>query len=158
MSQRRRRILVTTDFSSMLEPLITHGADQARQSEGEVIVLHVFGPQEYAQVFKETKMALDEFMQKLCAEMRYRVERIPISGIPIQCEVAQGRSTTEQILATAQALKADLIVVGTHGRTGVRRAVLGSVAEEVLRHAPCPVLVVPIAVAKAEQRLAEVTA
>lgn len=48
----------------------------------------------------------------------------------------------EEIVATAKAWSADLIVIGSHGRSGLGRALLGSVAEAVMRHAPCPVLVV----------------
>lgn len=51
-------------------------------------------------------------------------------------------SPTERILALAEDLKADMIVVGTHGRKGIQRLMVGSVAENVLRHARCPVLVV----------------
>ena len=65
---------------------------------------------------------------------------------PIQ---RQGEPINE-ILRTSAALECDLIVIGTHGRTGVQRLLLGSVAENVLRRSPTPVLVVPLAMAKRE--------
>jgi quercetin dioxygenase-like cupin family protein len=65
----------------------------------------------------------------------------PDGDIRVEHRVAEGNASQE-ILRSAQALKCDLIVMGTHGRTGLDRLLTGSVAEEVLRKAPCPVLVV----------------
>jgi nucleotide-binding universal stress UspA family protein len=64
------------------------------------------------------------------------------SGLPVQFEVCEGRAATE-ILARASALPSDLLVMGTHGRSGFERLMLGSITEKVLRKAGCPVLIVP---------------
>ena len=63
------------------------------------------------------------------------------AGSPVQFEMGEGNAATE-ILAKADAMRADLIVMGTHGRSGFERLVLGSVTEKVLRKAACPVLTV----------------
>jgi universal stress protein A len=63
--------------------------------------------------------------------------------VPMQVRAAVGKPA-EEILRVAREEKVDLIVMGTHGRTGVRHLLLGSVAEEVTRHAPCPVFTVRI--------------
>ena len=64
------------------------------------------------------------------------------AGVAYTAEVVDAGEAASGIVAQALNVKADMIVVGSHGRTGVRRALLGSVAERVLRHATCPVLVV----------------
>jgi nucleotide-binding universal stress UspA family protein len=63
--------------------------------------------------------------------------------VPVEYRVAEGDTATE-ILRLADEVKADLIVMGTHGRRGVGRLLMGSVAEEVVRKAPCPVLTVKV--------------
>jgi nucleotide-binding universal stress UspA family protein len=72
-------------------------------------------------------------------------------------KVIPGRSITEGILTIADSLKADIIVMGSHSRTGLARVILGSVAESVLRRAKVPVLIVPVAALEASQRQAVVS-
>jgi nucleotide-binding universal stress UspA family protein len=79
-------------------------------------------------------------------------------AVHVEHRLKEGAPATE-ILRTARALECDLIVMGTHGRTGVGRLLMGSVAEEVLRKAPCPVLTVKTAIpgeVLAEKPVAEV--
>jgi nucleotide-binding universal stress UspA family protein len=77
----------------------------------------------------EAKTLINEFRQRLAPQSN-ALEFVPVGG-----------SATE-IAKAAKEWPADLIVIGSHGRSGVKRALLGSVAEGVMRHAPCPVLVV----------------
>ena len=72
-------------------------------------------------------------------EFTYEVEA---GGVVIHAEVAEG-DPVDTIIRRAETWPADLIVMGTHGRTGLERLLLGSVAEKVLRRAPCPVLTMP---------------
>jgi hypothetical protein len=78
-------------------------------------------------------------------------ERLKLAdpSLRVQFRVAEG-SPADEILRTAHGNKVDMIVLGTHGRGGLRRAIMGSVAEKVLRLAPCPVMTVNSAVAMAE--------
>jgi nucleotide-binding universal stress UspA family protein len=69
-------------------------------------------------------------------------------AVPVQVHIAVGKPA-EEIVRVAQEEGVDLVVMGTHGRTGVRHLLLGSVAEDVTRHAPCPVFTVRIAAASA---------
>jgi nucleotide-binding universal stress UspA family protein len=82
----------------------------------------------------------------------------PDAGVPVEHRLAEGEPP-EEILRLAEASHADIIVMGTHGRSGLRRLLLGSVAEEVLRQATCPVLIVkpgtPDPVTDAETSAAE---
>jgi len=77
--------------------------------------------------------------ERMHALQRVAREEIP-EGVPVRCLVREG-FPPEEILAEAESGKHDLIVIGTHGRTGVERVLLGSVAERVLRGAKVPVLV-----------------
>ena len=152
MGTSPKRILVATDLSEDSAPLVAYAADLARKFDAELVALHVFNPETYQEIQGETGMAIDQYVGYLRSEMRYQLDEAD-RDISSQLEVLEGWSIPEQILATASRQHADLIVLGTHARTGLRRVFLGSVAEEVLRHARCPVLVLPISVL-AEERTA----
>ncbi len=139
-----RRILAPVDLSAVSQPLISLASDLARLAGSELVVLHVFTPEDYAEVQQDTAVALDDYVGGLWATMR---DQVRAAGGPdaVRLEVLQGWSVPEQILAAARRWDVQTIVMGTHGRTGLQRLLLGSVAEEVLRHATCPVLVVPSA-------------
>jgi nucleotide-binding universal stress UspA family protein len=82
--------------------------------------------------------------ERLKAETLAAMERENVKGTPRVVEVDEpGSDIAQRILKEACALQADLVVMGTHGRRGFRRLMLGSVAERFLRIAPCPVLLVP---------------
>jgi nucleotide-binding universal stress UspA family protein len=80
--------------------------------------------------------------RRLLEELNRFAEPARSSGVPMHFTVEEGNVTTE-ILSEADGLHAELIVIGTHGRSGFDRLALGSVAEKVLRRASCPVLTVP---------------
>jgi nucleotide-binding universal stress UspA family protein len=79
---------------------------------------------------------------QLLADTKAFAETESAPGITIEAVVREG-NTAGEILEQATSMKADLLVIGTHGRSGFERVVLGSVAEKVLRKATCPVLTVP---------------
>lgn len=72
-----------------------------------------------------------------------RMAACGVAGTPQSVEVDPGEDIAQRIVTVARQTGADVLVMGTHGRRGFRRLVLGSVAERVLRIAPCPVLMVP---------------
>ena len=80
-----------------------------------------------------------EDRETLLASMKSFAETKGGASVPIEFEIAEGYTASE-ILARADALPADLLVLGTHGRSGFERLLLGSVTEKVLRKAACPVL------------------
>ena len=135
-------VLVATDLSPITRALLST-AVQVGCRDGTIVALHVYTPEDYVEVRRETGMAVDQYIANLRAEMRYQLEQLGLSPTDVRLEVVEGLSIPEQILAAAERLRADLIVMGTHGRTGLRRALVGSVAEEVLRHSRRPVLIVP---------------
>jgi nucleotide-binding universal stress UspA family protein len=141
-------ILVATDLSPITGPLLST-AVQVGCRDGVLVALHVYTPEDYVEVRRETGMAVDQYIANLRAEMRFQLEQLGLSPTAVRLEVAEGWSIPEQILGAAERLQADLIVMGTHGRTGLRRVLMGSVAEEVLRHSPRPVLILPQSVLEA---------
>lgn len=138
-----QKILVPVDLSIVSASVIRLAGDLARRTGAELILLHVFTPDEFADAHRDAGFTLDEYIGGLWSTMR---DHLREAGGPMETrlEVLQGWSIPEQILTAASRHDAQLIIMGTHGRTGLRRLLLGSVAEEVLRHATCPVLVVPV--------------
>ncbi|MBP0593410.1 universal stress protein [Paraburkholderia sp. LEh10] len=88
--------------------------------------------------------ALEEEGKRIASDASARIAKLSLTGAPRVVDVATpGEDIAHRITETANEWRADLIVMGTHGRRGFRRMVLGSVAERVLRGAACPVLMIP---------------
>jgi nucleotide-binding universal stress UspA family protein/quercetin dioxygenase-like cupin family protein len=133
-------ILHATDFSENSRPAFETACALARDYQATLIVLHVMMPSS-SPVFEEPPA--DPIKS---AESQERFAHLPWpqpSGPPVKIEhrVAEG-DAAEEVLSLSEALSCDLVVMGTHGKTGLGRLLTGSVAEEVLRKAHCPVLVV----------------
>jgi universal stress protein A len=138
------RILVAVDFSEESRSALACAAEMASKFDASLTLVHVvephFGPPEAdlpplsgeasdAEEFAEAKLELNALGEQMLGPCRV-----------VETTVRAGLAFFE-ITEAAKALGADLIVVGTHGYTGLKRALLGSTAEKVVRHAPCPVLV-----------------
>lgn len=121
-----RQILFPTDFSDASRLAGTTAADLARQFGARLHVLHVVPPVTDPTPAPAAVRAIADELAR---------------GLSVVTAVASGL-VARQIAAYARKNAIDLIVIGTHGRTGVTRALLGSVAEAVVRHAPCRVLTV----------------
>lgn len=138
------RILTAIDVSETASEVLRVAVDVARRTRGALTILHVFNSDDFLRVFHETRMPLDVFISHLRAQVGDMMpQRFESLGIPVRIEVIPGTSVPEQILGVVSRVGADLVVMGTHGRGGLRRALVGSVAEEVLRRSRVPVLVVP---------------
>jgi universal stress protein A len=122
-------ILIATDFSDSAEAALVVAVQYARDLHAGLHVFHVFS-------------ASEAEVTRLLADAAARAG----SDVPVTVSEAGG-DPAEEILRYAMRHPIDLIVVGTHGRTGVSRLLLGSVAERVMRGARCPVLVVPAGLA-----------
>ena len=120
-----KRILVATDFSELSGAAVKAAADLARQAGGRLTVLHVMMPGE---------ASVTDALIAIADELR--------NGVDVETALALG-DPAEEIVRHARRHEVDLVVLGTHGRTGVTRALLGSVAERVVRTSCCPVLTVP---------------
>lgn len=150
MFERFKRILVTTDFSEAADHAVAHAFRIAADHDAEVLLCHVFevvvAPNPlYAQYYPSDVLS-PEARERAEVEARNAlIERVPktgpLAGVPYQTIVAHGMPA-EEIIRVAEQEAVDLVVIATKGHTGLRHLLLGSVAERVVRHAHCPVLVV----------------
>ena len=136
-----KRILVPTDFSETSEAALKYGVALARAFKGQLYLLHVpehrGGAPEadpIGLVGETTQTAAHERLVALLTEQEIQELRPE--------RVLQGGKPDHAIVQYAKEHEIDLIVMGTHGREGVARVLIGSVAEKVVRRAPCPVLTV----------------
>jgi nucleotide-binding universal stress UspA family protein len=141
-----RRILHASDFSPASRPAFRRAVDLARANPAALTIVHVYSTyiplmgegyvsgQAYDKMFADIRADAQRQLGRLVAKARKsgaRAKGLLLEGIP-----------HERIVRAARSTRADLIVLGTHGRTGLGRVFLGSVAGRVVTLAPCPVLTV----------------
>jgi nucleotide-binding universal stress UspA family protein len=147
-NMRIRRILAPTDFSPLSLEAVEYAAQVATELRAELAILYVedtsyalpeqlAASEAVARVMKEAHRAAQHQLARLG-------ERLHKAGLRVHTLILQGPAAS-RIVEAATKLRADWVVVGTHGRTGAPRAFLGSVAERIVQRAPCPVLVLPSA-------------
>lgn len=135
-----RSILVPVDFSETSLDALQHALALARQHKAQLTLLHVIEPF-HADMFLDTAQA-QRAARAAAHEQLGRLADATKKTWPRTGRELRSGHPVATITALAKRTNADLIVLGTHGRTGLKRAFLGSVAERVVRHAPCSVLVV----------------
>lgn len=137
------KILVPTDFSECAESALGLAKEMASKFGASIVLLHTYQSPIYGFPGGAVPgLDIVHAMQRAGQEGLNRLmDREKSSGIPIETELIQGMAW-EEILTAAQKHKVGLIVMGTHGRHGVPRALLGSVAEKVVRQSSVPVLTV----------------
>jgi len=128
-----RQILFATDFSACSENAVRIAHDYARQFGARLHLYHVGWP--------ATDPVAPPFLKKLADDLG--------KDVPVVTAIESGIPAAELITKYAERNRVDLIVLGTHGRTGFSRALIGSVAERVVRTARCPVLTVSCRVREA---------
>jgi nucleotide-binding universal stress UspA family protein len=134
-------ILYPTDFSAESGPAFEVACALARDGGGRVVILHVErSPLATLGGFMVVPPLPDEYDRQRVQKQLHRIQPSQ-PGICYEHSLEYGEPA-ECILKTAQEIGADLIVMGTHGRTGLSRLLMGSVAEHVVRKAPCPVLTI----------------
>ncbi|MGE3312762.1 MAG: universal stress protein [Limisphaerales bacterium] len=138
-----RRILVPVDFSANARKAITYATAFARQFGATLTFLHVvqvnyaygeFGAIDFSALEREMRAGADKELAALVASA---------TGAGLQADSIVREGSPPKIIAdVARELGSDLLVISTHGYTGLRHVLMGSIAEHVVRYAPCPVLVV----------------
>ncbi|MEO8520127.1 MAG: universal stress protein [Acidobacteriota bacterium] len=141
------QILCPTDLSDLSARPLAYAASLARWYKARLTVLHVVPTFDTLPVRSASLDGLVQFVQpvsreEILAELRRAVDDAGAGSIDVSL-AAQAGDASRTIIDQALESPADLLVLGTHGRGGFERLVLGSVAEKVLRKAPCPVLTVP---------------
>ena len=142
-----QRFLVPIDFSADANQALAYAIDLASKLGARLTLLHVMQspPRGGADMDVTVPHAYSQFIQHLEAEVAHSMqaclERVTAGGLEGEIAVVHG-VPFQEILDTAKKQQVDLIIMGTHGRTGLQHVLMGSVAEKVVRLAPCPVLVV----------------
>ena len=139
-------IVVCTDFSPCSERALQRAADIARRDEARVFLIHAYDPKKVKRLgarepAEADRQAWDEdSMHQLTAARRRYFGHL--ADTDVQYDAIPSSHPSIEICKIAKDTKASLIVLGSHGRTGMLRRLLGSVAEATVRHAPCSVFVV----------------
>lgn len=144
---RPRRILHASDFSRASQRAFAKAVEMAEQNNAELILLHVLAPiasyvigdhytdpSLYARLEESARLEAEAGLKTL-------VEKAQKAKVKFKSMLLRG-TTHEQILRAAKRCKADVVVIGTHGRSGISRLLMGSVAGRVVSAASCPVLTV----------------
>lgn len=145
------RILVPTDGSEGVERAVEHAVDLASAHGAALQVVYVVNTASFATLPMETSWeGVGDMLREDGATALQRVEEIAdAAGVPVETHLLEG-SPSREIVRYAEDGGVDLIVMGTHGRGGIDRLLLGSVAERVVRSSEVPVLTVRVGQPSAE--------
>lgn len=142
-----KKILVPLDGSKLAEKAIPYAEEMAHKFQAEVILLRVltavdipieygnYAPRRLDEAWTQLRHDAETYLQSAEGELQSH-------QVAIRSVVVNGHPPAENILNLAAEKAVDLIIMSTHGRSGLGRWVHGSVADKVLQHAPCPVLLV----------------
>ncbi len=143
-----KKVLFCTDFSENADYAFDYAFDIAKRDEGLLYILHILPENPYksyaelmitGEDLEKLQKAIDEDLDNKFRE--HYVKKIE-DGIKFEIVTISGRED-EEIIKFAKKENADIIVMGTHGRTGIEHVFFGSVAEKVLRQSPFPVFIIP---------------
>ena len=141
-----KNILVATDFGEASDAALSYGRDLARTYEATLHVVHVaenvlarYADDGTLALLPQLQNDIDEAARKRMAELVTDEDRTMLHAKPV---VLAALGTAEAIVGYAKKYNVDVIVMGTHGRGALAHLLMGSVAERVVRTAPCPVLTV----------------
>lgn len=142
-----RRILCPVDFSDASRNAVRYAHEFAKGMGASLVLLNVVEPRPMAVDMSLSYVPLEEDLEKAAREDLEEIIRTEREkGVEVQAEVEIG-TPSEVILEKAEELDVNLVILGSHGKTGLSRLLMGSVAESVVRKATCPVLIV-----KAEEK------
>ncbi len=135
------KLLLATDGSESVQAAIQEAINIARVCSSRLFVISV------VEVNPEYEALAPQVVEKAEDETREHLDSIKVraekEGIPCETLAHQGEEPFQFIVDEAKKKKVDMIVMGSHGRTGLKRLMMGSVTARVIGHAPCKVLVVP---------------
>jgi nucleotide-binding universal stress UspA family protein len=143
---RLRRILHPTDFTRASGAAFKRAVARAKADRAQLLIVHVLAPvapmagEGYIspKVFDDLETSAEKYAQKRLAALQAKARAAGVKAVTLLMDGV----ADQQIVRAARSKKADLIVMGTHGRTGLVQFFLGSVTSRVVATAPCPVLTV----------------
>lgn len=137
------KIICPVDFSKISLEALKIAEDIVRECGGKLYLVHILEPILAPTDFTFGPLTMSDVEEKLSEKalegLKDLAKNLSISPEKVEIKVGKGIASQE-IVKFAEEIKADLIVMGTHGYTGLTHALLGSTAERVVRRAPCPVL------------------
>lgn len=140
-----KHILVPVDGSRTSQAAVGKALGLAQAFGSKVSAIYVIDPYPFSGVGSDFAYGQNEYLAAANAEanaaIRYAKESLIGGGVPVETHVVEGHNTWRGIVSTAESLHVDLIVMGSHGRSGIEKLVLGSVAQAVLTHTKLPVLI-----------------
>ncbi len=147
MSIKLNKILCPTDFSENSEHAMKYALTLATLSKAELLLFHVVEPISYPQSTELFEPVVDEISLTMKMEAAFQKQlEDQVAALKNEYPRISGKIVTGttflEIIQAARDEGVDMIVMGTHGRTGLAHVLIGSVAERVVREAPCPVLTV----------------
>lgn len=134
-------VLIPTDGSEPAEAAVDHALDLAPRYDATLHVLYAVDVTAFGGLPRDTSVVIEGFEEAGDAAVERVADRAREMGIPVETSVRHG-SPEEVVLEYVESERIDLVVMGTHGRRGLGRLVLGSVAERVVRRCPVPVVTV----------------
>jgi len=141
-----KHILVPVDGSPTSMQAVAKAAGLAKAFDSALTAIYVIDPYPFTGVGTDFAYGQAQYLNAATAEANEAIkaarEQFEAAGLAVQTRVVESHTAWRGILETATAIGADLVVMGSHGRRGLEKLVLGSVAQRVLAHATLPVLVV----------------
>ena len=142
-----KRVIFTTDGSKFAEESLPYAVDLAKQCGAELEILSIIENPVFYGTPEATALYDAEFYRSLAAELEKLAQgavdrarkQAAEAGVMASAKIRRG-SPADEVVGEAKDWQADAIVLSTHGRTGLGRIFLGSVANAIVHHAPCPVL------------------
>ena len=138
-----KRVLCPTDFSECAEHALKYAIELARRFESKLYLLHVLDTRVYGHLepFASTVWSIYDAKEQAAKGIAEIIPEQERKALHSESQIREGTPFVE-IIKFAREAEIDLIVLGTHGRTGLSHMLMGSVAEKVVRKAPCPVLTI----------------
>lgn len=141
-----QNILVPVDGSETSYAAVAQAAELAKAFGGKITVVQVLALDPYIAAeyisATQTNDLIERALTSVLKTLEEAAAKFSDLGIPVEAKLLEGQVVHREIIREAETSKADLIVIGSHGRTGLKRLFLGSVAQSVLGEAHIPVLVV----------------
>jgi nucleotide-binding universal stress UspA family protein len=143
MNSEIKKILVPIDFSDYSRSALKYAVNFCKNCNAEMILIYVVEPVIYPPDFSMGQIAIPSVNSEWDERARQELDKLAKEEIPSTVQVKTVIKTGKpfvEIVETASELDVDLIIIATHGRSGVEHILFGSTAEKVVRKAPCPVL------------------